>query len=104
MFTNVSVYQNTNRLEHDYKYVVEVELPDLVKEDILVAYTDGALALSFKSKEVDNLKDKVKHIYVPSDVDDARFSSKFEDGVLFIFLFEKENKVLKSNNIAINIE
>ncbi len=93
------------------KYVVEAELPGLLKEDVSITFENDNLVIRISKENVKDEETKYIHkerysfkserkIYLP-EVDPTKLRAKFENGVLVITLEKLENKI---NKYMIDIE
>jgi HSP20 family protein len=84
--------------EDDKEYLVKADLPDVKKEDVKINIQDGVLVVEGERKQEKEEKGKkfhriersygkfVRQLGVPSDVDAAKVSAEYTDGVLRVHL------------------
>jgi HSP20 family protein len=84
--------------ETDKEYVVKADLPEVKKEDIKVEFDDGVLAIEGERKMEKEEKSRkfhkversygkfVRRFALPTEVDAAKLTAEFKDGVLNVHL------------------
>ena len=94
--------------EKDDHYDVDVEIPGMKKEDIMLALRDGYLIVSAEHKEDKEEKDKAgkvirreryagkmsRSVFVGKEVQEEDIKAKYEDGILKIVVPKKEPEKL----------
>ena len=99
-----------NIKETDKTYEMELVAPGLKKEDLKLNVSNEMLTISFEHKEENNqenenegwLKREYKHqsfsrsFSLDDTIDANKISAKYQDGVLYLSLPKKVNKLLKS--------
>lgn len=89
--------------ETDKEYLIKADLPEIKKDDMKIAIDDGVLSMEGERKQEKEEKGKkfhkVERIYgkfvrrmaLPSDVDEAKVTAEFKDGVLNVHLPKAAN-------------
>lgn len=84
--------------ETESEYIVKADLPEMKKEDVKVEFEDGVLAIEGERKMEKEEKGKkyhkiergygkfVRRFALPTEVDGAKVSAEFKDGVLNVHL------------------
>ncbi len=99
--------------ETDKDYMIEAELPGFAKDDIEVAYRDGALSISAKRDEVteeakgnylrkERRTGRLLRTFVFENLDADNVRAEYKDGVLKINLPKKEVTPSEARKIDIN--
>ncbi len=99
--------------EEDNKYVIEMDVPGIKKEDLNLDLENGYLTISYKSEKKEESKDKKKYIqrerhsyssctrqFYVGDIDENSIEATFKDGVLTVTVPQEEKVTTKK---AINI-
>ncbi len=103
----------TDISETDSDYVIEADLPGFAKDDIEVAYRDGALTISAKRDEVteetkgnylrkERRTGQLLRSFVFDNVDTDNVKAEYKDGVLKVNLPKKEVMPTEVRKIDIN--
>lgn len=100
--------------EQDGKYVIEMDMPGVKKEDISMEIEKGYLTISYESKKDSQETDGKKYIrrerysytncsrqFYVGEVDEEAINASFKDGILIITVPLKEEKETKK---VINID
>lgn len=99
--------------ESPEEYVIKAELPEVQKDDVKVIVKDGVLTLSGERKIEKEEKGKKYHrieraygtfmrsFSVPDDVDEAKVSASFKDGLLNVHL--PKSATAKSRTVDVKI-
>lgn len=100
--------------EDDKEYVVKADLPEVKKEDVRVNIQDGLLVVEGERKQEKEEKGKkfhriersygkfVRRLGVPSDVDAAKVSAEYSDGVLRVHLPKAPSAKPASIDVKVN--
>ncbi|MBK8259206.1 MAG: Hsp20/alpha crystallin family protein [Polyangiaceae bacterium] len=100
-------------VESNNEFQIKVELPEVKKEDVKVTLHQGQLRIEGERKLEKEEKDKKYHrverfygqfvrtFMVPDNVDEARLSADFKDGLLNIHLPKTEKHVPKPVDVKI---
>jgi HSP20 family protein len=84
--------------ETDAEYIIKADLPEVRKEDVKVEFADGVLTVEGERKQEKEEKGKkfhkiereygkfVRRFALPTEVDAARLSAAFKEGVLNVHL------------------
>jgi HSP20 family protein len=84
--------------ETETEYLIKADLPAVKRDEVKVSVEDGILAVEGERKQEREEKGKtfhriersygkfVRHVSVPSDVDQAKVAADFKDGVLTVHL------------------
>jgi HSP20 family protein len=67
-------------------YVVIVELPGAVPDDVAVDWVDGHLSVAAEVERDDRSRVVSRRLSVPKEVDPSGIAARFEDGVLEVEL------------------
>jgi HSP20 family molecular chaperone IbpA len=105
-------FMKTDIYEFDNKYILEVDLPGIRKENIKITYDNGYLTISAEKNTLTTSPDKyirrerlygeVKRSFYIGIKKDTDLKAKYKDGILTI-LFPKEDISKKDNkNIIIS--
>ena len=81
------------------EYIVDVDVPGLVKDDIQIHFENERLIISVSKEE--RYTSSVKRSIYLKDVDPTKFKAKLENGVLTITAQKQEEKI---NKYMIDIE
>lgn len=93
----------TDVIEEDDKYLLEIEIPGISKENIKISFDDGYLIV--EAKRESKKDDSVKYIkrerpysdtsrkYYFGEVNSEKITASFSDGLLFITVLKKEPQV-----------
>ena len=99
--------------ETDGEFVVTADLPDVKKSDVKVQVQDGMLSIEGERHRDKEEKGKrfhkiereygrfVRRLVLPTDVDAARVSAEFKDGVLRVLLPKAPEAKPKQIDVAI---
>lgn len=94
-------------------YWLSAELPGLGAQDVELELADGVLTISGEKKDEADSRDNgflmserrygkfTRRLPLPSDVDPAAITAKFENGVLQVMLGKDEKAAARSQKIAI---
>lgn len=100
--------------ETDKEYVVKADLPEVKKEDVKVELADGVLTVEGERKMEKEEKDKkfhkiereygkfVRRFALPSEIDSAKLSADFKDGVLNVHL--PKSPETKPKAVTVNVQ
>jgi len=113
-----TLYKNSSQIKVDVKeneneYVLEAELPGIKKEDLNLQIDDDRLTISVqKNEQTEEEKDNyirrersyssMTRSFSIANVDSENVNAKYENGVLFVTLPKKQQKVIKGKQIEIN--
>jgi HSP20 family protein len=99
--------------ETDNEYLIKADLPAVKKEDVKVSVEDGVLAVEGERQQEKEEKGKkfhriersygkfVRRLAVPSDVDQAKVSAEFREGVLNVHL--PKSAVAKPRTVDVKV-
>jgi HSP20 family protein len=99
--------------ETDKEYLVKADLPEVKKEDVKVEFEDGMLTVEGERKQEKEEKDKkfhrierrygkfVRRFTLPSEVDGAKVSAEFKEGVLNVHLPKAANAKPKAITVKV---
>ena len=99
--------------ETDGEYVIKADLPEVKKDDVKVEFEDGVLTVQGERKQEKEEKGKrfhkiereygkfVRRFALPTEVDAARVSAEFKEGVLNVHLPKSPNG--KPKAIAVKV-
>lgn len=99
--------------EDDKEYLVKAELPEVKKEDVKVTVEDSTLSITGERKAEKEEKGKKFHriersygrfersFGLPDDVDPAKVTSHFKDGILEVHLAKNPDVKPKSTEVEI---
>lgn len=99
--------------ESEQEYLVKADIPEVKKEDVKVALQDGVLTVQGERKREKEEKNKtfhrvereygkfVRRFVLPSEVDDAKVSAEFKDGVLSVRLPKSPKAMPKAIDVKI---
>jgi len=111
-FTSVSNAFRVDLKETDDAYLVEADLPGIVKEDISVQYANNYLTISAKRQE-NQEEEKGSYLrrerrygefqrsFYVSNVQDDKISAAFKGGVLTVTLPKQDKNLRRVNTIPI---
>lgn len=68
--------------ERDNMYVVEIEMPEYTKEDILALFNDGYLIVTAHKEPGNNMEEFKKAYYIGRNVSQDNIRAAFHNGVL----------------------
>ena len=113
-----TLYKNSSQIKVDVKeneneYVLEAELPGIKKEDLNLQIDDDRLTISVqKNEQTEEEKDNyirrersyssMTRSFSIANVDSENVNAKYENGVLFVTLPKRQQKVIKGKQIEIN--
>lgn len=99
----------TNIFETEKDFKIEVLLPGFSKEDVQLNYQNNLLTIKAEGKTGEEKQEDYKYEHrefglfdfekqfrIPKSVNDKKINAKFENGVLFIALPKKEERVEKT--------
>jgi HSP20 family protein len=107
-------YPQIKYFEKNNAYIAQFVVPGISKKDIKIELKNHILNVSGKGEEASQAKDKSssssysytnefsQSIRVPNDVDAAKISSDYKDGILTITMPKNESKDVESQIIPIN--
>lgn len=96
------------------EFLIKAELPDVKKEDVKVTVENGVLRIEGERKQEREEKGKKWHrversygsflrtFSVPDNVDDAKVSAEFKDGLLHVRLPKSEKAKTKALQVKIS--
>jgi HSP20 family protein len=99
--------------EDEKAYHVTAELPGLSEKDVEVTFADNMLTISGEKKEEKEVKEKDYHrrersfgsfrrsFTLPAEVDEAKISAAFKDGIMTIELPKSKSAQKKAKKITI---
>jgi HSP20 family protein len=99
--------------ETDKEYVIKADLPEVKKEDVKVEFVNGVLSVEGERRQEKEEKGKrfhkieraygkfVRRFDLPSEVDSAKLSAEFKDGVLNVHLPKTE--IAKPKAITVKV-
>lgn len=99
--------------ETDNEYVVKADLPEVKKEDVKVGFEDGVLTVEGERKMEKEEKNKkfhkiergygkfVRRFALPTEVDGAKVSAEFKEGVLNVHLPKTANARPKAIEVKV---
>lgn len=99
--------------ETDKEYIMNVELPEVKKEDVKVTFQDGVLIVQGERKQEKEEKGRkyhrlersygsfVRSFTVPDAVDEAKVTAEFKDGMLNLRLPKSEKARPQSIDVKI---
>ena len=99
--------------ETDTEYVVKADLPEVKKEDVKVGFEDGVLTVEGERKMEKEEKNKkfhkiergygkfVRRFALPTEVDGAKVSAEFKEGVLNVHLPKTANARPKAIEVKV---
>ena len=99
--------------ESDNEYLVKADLPEVKKEDVKVEYEDGVLTVEGERKMEKEEKGRqfhkiereygkfVRRFALPGEIDAAKLSADFRDGVLNVHL--PKSLETKPNAVTVNV-
>lgn len=105
---------SVNISETAKEYRIQVELPEVKKDDMHVSVDKGVLTIQGQRKEEKEEKEEKFHrkecIYgsfmrrftLPDDADDGQIDAKFKDGMLKVRIPKSENKEPRKRHIAVS--
>jgi HSP20 family protein len=100
-------------VEDEKEYLIKAELPEMKREDIRVSVENNLLTLrgerKFEQEEKDKKFHRVERAYgsfarsfsLPDEVDSAKVSAEFKDGVLKVHLPKSPNAKRKSVEVKV---
>ena len=103
----------TDILEGDKEYVVKLDLPEVLREEVEVLADDDALLIKgerklHRDKGFEVLRSEIgygpfeRRFMLPDIVDRKLIRAEFKNGVLFVHLPKCEQKVVEPKRIAIS--
>lgn len=108
IYSNKSLLLKTNIKEDDDKYVLDILVPSIQKEDIDIKLDDEYLTVSINKKENEDkliLKEfsfnKVSRTYYVGKIDYEDIKAKLNNGVLSLTISKLNKKDLEVKNIII---
>jgi len=112
-----SLYKNSSQMKVDIKenekeFIIEAELPGIMKEEVNLQIDDDRLTISVqKNEQTDVEKDNyirkersystMTRSFAFSNVETDNVNAKFENGLLYITLPKKQQKAIKGKQIEI---
>jgi HSP20 family protein len=99
--------------ETDTEYVIKADLPEVKKDDVKVELEDGVLTVEGERKQEKEQKGKkfhkiereygrfVRRFALPTEVDAAKLSAEFKDGVLNVHLPKSSNGKPKAISVKV---
>ena len=84
--------------ESDKEYLIKADLPEVKKDDVKISVENGTLSLEGERRQEKEEKNKrfhrversygrfVRHLTLPSDVEQQKISAEFKEGVLNVHL------------------
>ena len=99
--------------ETDKEYLIKADLPDVKKEDVKVAFEEGILSVEGERKQEKEEKGKkfhrieraygsfVRTFMVPDNIDEAKVSAEFKDGLLNVHLPKTEKAKHKAIEVMV---
>ncbi len=99
----------SNVFETENEFKIEVLLPGFSKENVQINYKDNILTI--KAENEKDVEEKKEYLYerrefgvfdfekqfrIPKSVNDKKINAKFDNGILYIVLPKKEEKVEKT--------
>ena len=99
--------------ETDTEYVIKADLPEVKKEDVKVEFEDGVLTVEGERKQEKEEKGKtfhkiergygkfVRRFALPTEVEAARVSAEFKEGVLNVHLPKSANGKPKATVVKV---
>jgi HSP20 family protein len=99
--------------ETDNEYLVKADLPEVKKEDVKVEYEDGVLTVEGERKMEKEQKGRqfhkiereygkfVRRFALPGEIDAAKLSANFTDGVLNVYL--PKSQETKPKAVTVNV-
>jgi HSP20 family protein len=99
--------------ETDTEYIVKADLPEVKREDVKVEFEDGVLTVEGERKQDKEEKGKkfhkiereygkfVRRFALPTEVDAARLSAEFKEGVLNVHLPKSLNGKAKAISVKV---
>lgn len=92
-------------LEVDNGYLVKVDMPGVLKNDVVVTFEGESLVIEGNIKQGDEekfiLRERSNHfkreLFLSEEVDHNSISAKLENGVLSILIAKKEKNIKKIN-------
>jgi HSP20 family protein len=100
--------------EDEREYLVEAELPEVKKDDVKVSVENGVLHLSGERKHEEETRTKKQHriersygrfarsFTLPDDVDAAKVSAEFKDGLLKVHVLKSERAKPKTTEVKVS--
>lgn len=109
MFTDNTVYRGTMKMDIqdlEKEYVIEVDLPGILKDDVQIHFENERLIISVEREENKDDEDNryihkernsisMKRSVYLKDVDPKKFKAKLDNGVLTINASKLEDKISK---------
>lgn len=103
-------YMKTDIYSHDDRYVIEVDLPGILKRDIRIDYENGYLTISASRKmlkeDINNYLRRerffgeIKRSFFIGNKNESDIKAMFKDGILEVN-FPKEDNVKNNKGISI---
>lgn len=109
----VSMDVRVDTSEDDKAYHVTAELPGMSEKDVEVTFADNTLTISGEKKEEKEVKEENYHrrersfgsfrraFSLPAEVDEAKISAAFKDGIMTIDLPKSKTAQKKAKKITI---
>ncbi|HEX3443285.1 MAG TPA: Hsp20/alpha crystallin family protein [Chthoniobacterales bacterium] len=100
--------------EDEKEYLINVELPEVKKEDVKVAIENGTLTISgerkFEKEEKNKKYHRIERAYgsfvrsfaLPEGTDGAKVKAEFKDGILKVHL--PKNEETKSKSLEVKVQ
>lgn len=103
-------FMKTDIREYQNKYIIEVDLPGLKKENIKISYENGYLTIK-ATKEIDNKKEvyvrrerfygEVKRSFYIGEKKETDIKANYENGILTISFPKEDTPKSEGQNIII---
>ena len=99
--------------ETDKEYLVKVELPEVMKDDVKVTIKDGVLSIEGERRLEKDEKNKTFHrrersygkfvrsFHLPDDVDEKKVAADFKEGVLSVHVAKGETAMPRSIEVKV---
>lgn len=109
-FSKEREFMKTDIREYQNKYIIEVDLPGLKKEDITINYENGYLTIkAIKNTELktevyvrrERFYGEVKRSFYIGEKKESDIKANYENGILTIIFPKEETKVKEGQNIII---
>jgi HSP20 family protein len=101
-------------IEDDKEYLIKVELPEVLRDDVKVTVESGTLTISGERKAEKEEKNRKFHrlerfygrflrsFSVPADADESKVNAEFKDGVLRVHLAKSEKARPKQIEVKVS--